>query len=323
MHRIPGWSFEHVPRKKKRRLIFALFRTLLRSLLPWKFWRTVELRWPVRKKRLTLYAIVLMLLGIFTAGILIDLALAVTQFPGPGRYIRTQTGSTIRGIYAPATNFPMWYAGRFDPTGVGASHAIWNGSVYLISMPLQFLPLNHQSWAPRWWRSERNFYQSGLYFYWGNEELNSMAGWTLLLGGLIPITYLLVSDTLSKAKVSAQHHLRTGVYSTVAACICMLVMLVVLEIMCCFSLPWVNTSQQPGISPGMLYADVLYRYRGPLWLIIPAALAVYWGCIGRWYYRIPHPWTASVLLTFTSTLMTFVITIGLLGDLFAFPWLAP
>ena len=323
MRDIPRWSFEHVPRKKKRTLILAAFRTLLRSMLPWKFWRTVELRWPVRGRRLTVYAIVLSLLGIYTAGILIDLVLAVAEFPGPTIYIRTPTGLQMAQQQAPNSDFPKWYAERFDRAGFGALHAIWNGSVYLLSMPLQFLPLNYQWWAPNWWDHDRVFDRRELYYHWGNVEFNSMAGWTLLLGAFIPIAYLVISDTMSRAKVSAKHHLRTGVYSMVAACFCMLIMLVVLEILCCFSLPGANTPPQWGNPPGMLDADLLYENRGLIWLVFPAGLAVYWGCIGRWYYRIPHPWAVSALLTFAATLATFVITVALLGDLFAFPWIAP
>lgn len=317
MRGIPRWSFEHVPRKKKRTLFLAAFRTLLRSLLPWKFWRTVELRWPVRPPRLVVYTILTACLVLYFGQLTFEAVSSLWRYHTHNGH-HYVPANPMAFTYGPYT-YPEWWLRQFgewpdDPiTSVQFTRALH----YTATLPLHYIPVVHN------YGLASSFLSSGsgrLFVY----PIVSMSGWTIILAILTAIGYFLPVQTLSHAKITRGHQFRAAFYITIAICATSIIASLIgllLEFIGEHLRYWYASFT--GQAPWTLPEFTVDACRGILWLFVPALLFVHWWCAGRWYFRIETPALVSATITGIATVITLAITIVLLGDWAAFPFIAP
>lgn len=122
--RVPTWSFEHAMHGRTR----SLFRTLLRSLRPWRFWREVPIEAPIRPWRIVQFAAAAVVLPALAYLVLVAVE-AACQF-AMQRPKTLGTGS-IRLI-------TQWRSSVIDPSVARAGLSVLLYPITLFCLPQTF-----------------------------------------------------------------------------------------------------------------------------------------------------------------------------------------
>jgi len=258
----PRWFVE-----SRRRHRFSGVRTLSRSLLPWRFWRRIQMTMPVQRSLWTyplrLAALVLMI------GTLATAARALITAPG---------------------------LQNSDPVAVAVTVALASACPFLTEPVDQIM----ERWVPGW--SMGGPVTPGPRLPWGWnrggsavpseiagatwKSVRPIAHWTIVALACSVATFMVLPIVRRRAKVRWVHIHRAAIYG--------LAMVPVMSILCwTLDASWLVRLDA---RTRLFYTD---EARSLPWEIalIPALLALWWWSVSRWYLRLERPLAVALSVT--------------------------
>lgn len=210
---------------------------------------------------------------------------------------------------------------RFRPARIAWCVAAWSAAFWLIgSIVLMAANLGafhaFGALAPQWWGwSAGTSKEVVIFALWPDAYgwevapffFIQTAAFTLWMT-LMPLMYLILGDTLAKAKARWFHVARIAGYQFIAVIPYWLGTILVSQIE-----QWVETIQNRLVNPSPL-AFMLLNTAAPIFVVIahltalivpPLWIAGWWGLASRHYLRIRHAWLVAIVLTATTGLAVF------------------
>ena len=255
---IPPWCIESPVTLGTRGVAWAMIRTLLMSLRPWRFWRELKMTHEPRWGRLIAYPLITILL----------LYMFCSLSVGFGAYGHAQSALARRATP------------KLSPLVLGIKSAV----LPLSSQPLWIWASGGAGWSPRGIASRYQWQGMGKtivlaikrdkFFYPGMREISQVRAFqALLLILLSPVGFLALPISRRICKVRWRHVARIWIYS---------LPLIALPIAADFA-----KQIQRWISWWFLEGNLLLGLTGLL-------LIIWWGYASRRYLKMQWPWLVAV-----------------------------
>lgn len=330
----PQWCVEYEP--KKRRLLWAAWRTAFRSCIPWRFWSGLKMSDGIRWRRLAAYPLLLLLpvvvLYVLSQGALALYARAQVEQAlvdeARGRPVAIQRLQAVTAQLA--TQPPTGIPGHDQQ--VKAQIAYYNGEIARLQAAGSAQNYIDSSWLVTTWEAIAwpfsaqssamivspggaplsGYVAPGELFTWASIEFRGWApfwpydmlmptawlAWGVAMTFLLPLSFLLLPLSLRKAKVRWTHLIRVTVYSLPIPMLCVLLSGLTYIIASTFALDSL-----------MQLLEVVLQYAP--WL----AVALWWHAATSRYLKIPHAWLTIGALTVMCLLLLLALTAALHQEL--------
>jgi hypothetical protein len=264
---VPGWAFEHA----RRRVLASLVSSAARALWAWGFWRRIRMEHPIRGGRLGVWVVVMLLATHAVFG-------------------------AYNGVYAYAdiSRARQQLISALS-TGQSAQNVVSAGTVWRHTLRAVVWPYSGtitSVWAPR-----------GGGWMWSTESRVPARVWLGPLAfSLFPLAYLVLGQTMRRARVRRAHLVRIWAYSLALSPLTLLV--------------WLRVLPQPepiaDLAESLSY--LVSPYVAPEWRYVPdwlyvlgeivAAGGVFWWCATTRYLRLGHARLTAPIMTVIVGLAT-------------------
>ena len=266
----PSWSFEHATGLLPLRLVV----TIARANWPWTFWKRIRMEHPIRAGRLAVLAVVL-LLGTHA------MVAATTAYHA----YEAMSAVRVRQL-TPGLGLPGPMAGSAMSTDQVRSHALRAGA-----------------WPYATTRTTIR-QPGGGWMGWATAPIVPPRAWlgTALIS-VIPLAYLLLGQTMRRARVRRAHLVRIWLYSLVVV-------------------PWSVAAWIVLRPPVLSLSDMLELlsigvsgWSPALHAATLAAGGLFWWCATSRYLRLPHAGSVAGVLSLLVGLagLTGLVLVGLVA----------